>query len=93
MCGITGFFESKAFNKSEALDQLKLMNNTINHRGPDDSGYWIDSQKGIALAHKRLSIVDLSLAGSQPMESSNGRFLITYNGEIYNAKSLKKGIE
>ena len=90
MCGIAGFFKSTAFNKSEALDQLKLMNNTINHRGPDDSGYFIDSEKGIAFAHKRLSIVDLSCAGSQPMESSNGRFLITYNGEIYNANSLKK---
>ncbi len=64
------------------------MANTISHRGPDDSGAWADAQAGIALGH-RLSIVDLSPAGHQPMTSSSGRFVMAFNGEIYNHLELR----
>ena len=66
------------------------MNESINHRGPDSDGYWIDEKKGIALGHKRLSIIDLSQAGCQPMISNKGRYIISFNGEIYNHKLLRK---
>jgi asparagine synthase (glutamine-hydrolysing) len=67
------------------------MAKTLRHRGPDDAGLWTDAAAGVALAHRRLSIVDLSSAGHQPMVSESGRYVITYNGEIYNAPDL--GVE
>jgi asparagine synthase (glutamine-hydrolysing) len=65
------------------------MGDAIAHRGPDDHGVWCDAEAGIALAHRRLSIVDLSPTGHQPMISSNGRLLVVYNGELYNHQSLR----
>ena len=91
MCGFVGFL-SKDFNADIAKNSLKKMNNKIAHRGPDGEGYFILPEKGIALGHKRLSIVDLSKQGSQPMISESGRYIIVYNGEIYNYIELKKNI-
>ena len=69
------------------------MSKSIIHRGPDSSGDWIDKKRGINLAHRRLSILDLSEAGHQPMVSFNGRYQISYNGEIYNHLNLRKDLE
>jgi asparagine synthase (glutamine-hydrolysing) len=87
MCGIVGFWTKESIC---ALD-IKKMSAAISHRGPDDSGVWSDNN-GLVMAHRRLSILDLSHAGHQPMESKCGRYILTYNGEIYNHKSLRKGI-
>ena len=93
MCGLTGFLQYKSFNKETALSISKEMSDQIIHRGPDDSGIWVDADVGIALAHRRLSIVDLSPAGHQPMESKSGRYVLVFNGEIYNHLDLRKELE
>ncbi len=87
MCGITGFWDpTKRFSIDE---QLALsMAHKIQARGPDSSGVWIDQEHGVALAHRRLSIVDLSPAGHQPMVSPSGRYVMIYNGEVFNGKEL-----
>ncbi|RTY38368.1 asparagine synthase (glutamine-hydrolyzing) [Chlorobium phaeovibrioides] len=93
MCGIAGFFDPAGFNADEAAATANRMANAIRHRGPDDSGVWVDAEAGIALAHRRLSVLDLSPSGHQPMHSRSGRYAITYNGEIYNHHDLKKELE
>ena len=89
MCGVTGFLTAQtvSFEGLEAI--ASNMANTIAHRGPDDSGAWADAQAGIVLGHRRLSIIDLSPAGHQPMASRSGRFVIAFNGEIYNHQDLR----
>jgi len=72
---------------------LAAMSNAIKHRGPDDDGSWSDAEAGVWLGHRRLSILDLSSAGHQPMRSASGRFIIAFNGEIYNHVSLRQEIE
>jgi asparagine synthase (glutamine-hydrolysing) len=93
MCGITGFLTAE----SSALGQLETlaisMALEIQHRGPDDSGVWADVQEGIALGHRRLSIVDLSVAGHQPMHSASGRYVLAFNGEIYNHQLIRAELE
>ena len=69
------------------------MTDAIAHRGPDDYGVWLDSVSGIALGHRRLSIVDLSPHGRQPMASASGRYLIVFNGEIYNHLQIRSELE
>lgn len=69
------------------------MADALAHRGPDDRGVWSDPVRGIALGHRRLSIVDLSEAGHQPMHSEDGRWVLTLNGEIYNFQELRREIE
>lgn len=84
MCGIAGWLGTE-FN-SEVVSRVR---DALTHRGPDDSGVWVDEAAGIALAHRRLSILDLSPAGHQPMASSSGRYVIAFNGEIYNHLELR----
>lgn len=95
MCGFTGFYSS--FNnkgdKSFSISDLEDSTSQINHRGPDDTGYWIDDSQTIGLAHTRLAIIDLSPAGHQPMPSACDRYIIAFNGEIYNHKKLRKQLE
>ena len=88
MCGITGFFGSN-LKKDSSFEILKKMNSLLNHRGPDAEGYWLDEIEGVYFGHKRLSIIDLSSKGSQPMESYNKNYIICYNGEIYNFQKIK----
>lgn len=87
MCGIAGFLGSKSTTISHISE---AMGKTLHHRGPDDQGIWLDQNFGLALIHTRLSIIDLSSAGHQPMHSQNGRFVIAFNGEIYNHNTLRK---
>lgn len=94
MCGITGFFvTTKDANKGELENTVLRMAGTLKHRGPDDSGIWVDAQAGIALGHRRLAIVDLSPEGHQPMVSRCGRYVIVFNGEIYNFQSMRRELE
>lgn len=86
MCGICGFFGSAG---SVSLATVTAMAKAIHHRGPDAGDAWIDTDAGIALGHRRLSILDLSPAGAQPMASASGRYIIAFNGEIYNHLSLR----
>lgn len=89
MCGIAGFLG----NTSHPLSALERMTRTIIHRGPDSEGHWDDESCGIALGHRRLAIVDLSPAGNQPMHSESGRFIIAFNGEIYNHLDLRAALQ
>ncbi len=92
MCGISGLIGwSGSFE--DGLLTVKKMTHTLHHRGPDDSGIWGDQKNKIFLGHNRLSILDLSTTGKQPMISLCGRFKITYNGEIYNHLSIRKLIQ
>lgn len=88
MCGFSGFFAAAPLGVG-ANDILAAMGNAIYSRGPDDAGTWSDASLGIGLSHRRLAIVDLSAAGHQPMHSSNGRYVMAFNGEIYNHLSLR----
>ena len=87
MCGIAGFWGPAGQRGMRPAAQA--MADAIRHRGPDDSGEWCDDRAGIALAHRRLSILDLSPEGHQPMTSASGRFVIVFNGEVYNWKELQ----
>jgi len=93
MCGIAGFFKPSGFNEADAESITVKMCNSLVHRGPDDAGSWIDGSAGIALGHRRLSIIDLSTAGHQPMLSDSGRYALVYNGEIYNHLEIRKKAE
>ena len=87
MCGVTGYFDNN-FNHEELI--IKEMSDVIYNRGPDSYGIYINQDIGISLGHRRLSIQDLSSNGSQPMKSKNNRFIIVFNGEIYNHFELRK---
>lgn len=89
MCGIAGLWApDRAVSETRRL--AGSMAARLAHRGPDDSDVWIDNAAGLALGHRRLAIVELSAAGHQPMQSSSGRFIIAYNGELYNSSDLRR---
>ena len=94
MCGIAGFFTADHhFSESEGAARLCDMTKTLSHRGPNAGGEWQDGHNGIYLGHRRLSILDLSQAGVQPMSSHCGRYIMVYNGEIYNADELVRALK
>lgn len=89
MCGLTGFMGPGLETETTLLRSVSGMASAIRHRGPDDAGTWADAAVGVALGHRRLSILDLSSAGHQPMVSAAGRYIIAFNGEIYNHLELR----
>lgn len=94
MCGFTGFLNANdGVERASAQFWLRNMAEAVTQRGPDGDGYWIDESAGIGLAHRRLAIVDLSPAGAQPMVSVSGRYIIAFNGEIYNHARLRDALQ
>lgn len=91
MCGFAGLIERSPTPVSRIRDAISRMSGAVAHRGPDDSGVWLDPDAGVAFGHRRLSILDLSPHGRQPMVSRCGRFVLVFNGEIYNHQELRKG--
>jgi asparagine synthase (glutamine-hydrolysing) len=90
MCGIAGFLSVHAGESAEELTVMAArMADTLSHRGPDDAGTWVDAQAGVALGFRRLAIIDLTAAGRQPMISHSGRYVLCFNGEIYNYLDLR----
>jgi asparagine synthase (glutamine-hydrolysing) len=89
MCGITGYINLNQAPASPVI--LQKMTDAIKHRGPDGEGHWIE--ENVAIGHRRLSIIDLSPAGHQPMISSDHRYILTYNGEIYNYREIRTELE
>ncbi len=92
MCGVVGFLSQNS-RLDDPANTLESMCEALDHRGPNDRGQWIDPDSGIHLGHTRLSIIDLSPMGHQPMVSQTGRYVISYNGEIYNFASLREELE
>ena len=93
MCGIAGFLGRRRFAPEEASSIARGMADAVAHRGPDDAGVWLDGEAGIALAYRRLAVIDPSPAGRQPMQSASGRCVIVFNGEIYNHPDLRRRLE
>lgn len=93
MCGISGILTLDRSNHSSILIRLKDSLTYLNHRGPDSHGFWCDENKGIYLGHTRLSILDLTNSGAQPMISFSSRYIISFNGEIYNHLDLREEIQ
>lgn len=91
MCGIAGYLGAAPFHAEDGHGAvLRQMTDSLAHRGPDDAGYWCDAEQAMALGHRRLSIVDLSPAGHQPMHSATRRHVLVFNGEIYNHLQLRE---
>jgi len=91
MCGIAGMMAPPAGRVTrEAVTRMAAR---LRHRGPDDGGDWLDSGERVGLGHRRLSILDLSSAGRQPMVSPSGRYVLTFNGEVYNFEELRRFLE
>jgi len=92
VCGIAGFWGA-IVREEELVHSIHTMIGTLSHRGPDDDGIWTNEAGGLALGFRRLAIVDLSSAGHQPMASKSGRYVITFNGEVYNFVELRHELE
>jgi len=94
MCGLTGFLKADSFQaRDELMTAVARMTAPLAHRGPNDAGHWCDAAHGIALGHRRLAILDVSAAGHQPMQSPSGRYVLVFNGEIYNHLSLRAQLD
>ena len=89
MCGIAGFIDPRGFEAKHAERVGKAMGTAIAHRGPDDAGIWCDPHSHVLFVHQRLAIIDLSKSGHQPMQSASGRYVLCFNGEIYNHHELR----
>src|SRR5215831_15194226 len=89
MCGIAGYLSLDGAPAAPMV--LRRMSEAIAHRGPDGEGFFVDGALGFA--HRRLAIIDLSPAGHQPMMTADGRFVLTYNGEVYNFQDLRLELE
>ena len=90
MCGIAGFLDfTRRYSSEQQAEISRSMTDALVHRGPDDHGHWSHAPAGISLGHRRLSILDLSSLGHQPMASASGRYVITYNGELYNFETIR----
>ena len=93
MCGIAGAIERDVRAAPLLEDTAWKMVSPLAHRGPDAGGVWVDAEAGVAIGHRRLSIIDLSPAGAQPMVSASGRYVLSFNGEIYNTTQLRADLE
>ncbi len=94
MCGIAGYWDLKRSKAAELLTaDCRVMTDALLHRGPDMGDHWVEPESGVALGFRRLAIIDLSPQGHQPMHSHDGRFVMTYNGEIYNYRDLRNELE
>ncbi len=92
MCGVAGVW-AQGLSGAELGNVAQSMAQSLAYRGPDDSGVWVEESAGIAFGHRRLSILDLSAEGHQPMVSSGSRYVISYNGEVYNSAELRRELE
>jgi asparagine synthase (glutamine-hydrolysing) len=91
MCGIAGFIDfKKRLNEEQLREITQLMTDSLQHRGPDDEGIWVEPSKNITLGHRRLAILDLSPLGHQPYLSDDHNHILVYNGEIYNFKDIQQ---
>jgi asparagine synthase (glutamine-hydrolysing) len=94
MCGIAGLLDPSASTGADRLQALaQVMAATLAHRGPDATGVWTDAEAGVALGHRRLAVVELGAGGAQPMVSGSGRWLVAYNGEVYNHREVRRRLE
>lgn len=93
MCGITGYWNLLGAKRDAFQSELHHAITSLSHRGPDDSGLWIHESKQLGLGHARLSVLDLSQYGHQPMRSADGRFVLVFNGEIYNFSEIRKNLK
>ena len=93
MCGIAGFLDPACRDEQRLTRTVADMAQSLEHRGPDAQGVWVDAEAGLAFGHRRLAIIDLSPAGAQPMASACGRFVVCYNGELYNAPELAERLD
>lgn len=92
MCGIAGVLQNNQ-TEGDLSTCARRMSDDLKHRGPDGSGLWVDQDAGVALSHRRLAIMDLSVEGHQPMVSESGRYVIVFNGEVYNHHTMRAGLE
>ena len=94
MCGIAGLLDPNASTSADRLQALaSSMASPLTHRGPDDDGVWVDAAAGVAFGHRRLAVIDLGRGGAQPMSSPGGRWVLAYNGEIYNHVEVRRRLE
>src|SRR2546429_9735640 len=94
MCGIAGMVDWRAATSGGALRSIgEAMIETVRHRGPDAGDVWVEAEGGVAFGHRRLAIIDLSPAAAQPMHSADGRYVITFNGEINNFRTIRRAAQ
>ncbi len=93
MCGIAGVLNFAGSSREALEETARAMTIALTHRGPDDAGIWLDPRAGLALGHRRLAVVELSKLGAQPMQSHDGRYVVAFNGEIYNFRALRGRLE
>lgn len=93
MCGITGLVLTQGSTEEDLGRIAGTMADALVHRGPDDAGFWMDKAAGVALSHRRLAIIDLSVAGHQPMHSASGRYVMVFNGEVYNHLEMREELD